>query len=83
MKDVVGMIRSFDYAAFAALFAFAGDDRSTFDRLVPDAKAWRTWTSATFLKEYLATTAGASFLPRKTRPSRPDARCVHARQSLV
>ncbi len=63
LKDVVGMIRSFDYAAFAALFAFAGDRAGVFDRLVPWAKSWRTWTSATFLKEYLATAAGASFLP--------------------
>ena len=35
-----------------------------FDRLVPWAKTWRTWVSATFLKAYLKTTAGASFIPR-------------------
>ena len=63
LKDVVGMIRSFDYAAFAALFAFAGDREGVFDRLIPWARSWRTWTSATFLKHYLATAAGASFLP--------------------
>jgi len=63
LKDVVGMIRSFDYAAFAALFAFAGDRAEVFDRLVPRAKTWRTWVSAAFLKEYLATASGASFLP--------------------
>ena len=64
LKDVVGMIRSFDYAAFAALFAFAGDRAEVFDRLVPWAKLWRTWVSAEFLKEYLATAKGASFVPR-------------------
>jgi len=63
LKDVVGMIRSFDYAAFAALFAFAGDRPEVFDRLVPSAKSWRAWVSAAFLKEYLATASGASFLP--------------------
>ena len=64
LKDVVGMLRSFDYAAFAALFAFAGDRAEAFDRLVPWAKAWRTWVSAAFLKEYLATAKDAPFLPR-------------------
>ena len=63
LKDVVGMLRSFDYAAFAALFAFAGDKAEVFDRLVPWAKSWRTWVSAAFLREYLATASGASFLP--------------------
>ncbi len=63
LKDVVGMIRSFDYAAFAALFAFAGDRPEAFDRLVPWAKSWRTWASASFLREYLAAAKGAPFLP--------------------
>ncbi len=63
LKDVVGMIRSFDYAAFAALFGFAGDRREVFDRLGPWAKTWRLWVSATFLKAYLETAKGASFLP--------------------
>ncbi len=63
LKDVVGMIRSFDYAAFASLFSFAGDRPGVFDRLVPWARSWRTWVSATFLREYLATAAGAPFLP--------------------
>ena len=64
LKDVVGMLRSFDYAAFAALFAFAGDRPEVFDRLVPWAKAWRTWVSSAFLKEYLATAGDAPFIPR-------------------
>ncbi len=64
LKDVVGMIRSFDYAAYAALFAHAADRPEVFDALSGAARAWRTWTSATFLKHYLDTAAGASFLPR-------------------
>jgi 1,4-alpha-glucan branching enzyme len=63
LKDVVGMLRSFDYASFAALFAFAGDRTEVFDRLAPWAKTWRTWVSARFLKEYLATAKGAPFIP--------------------
>jgi 1,4-alpha-glucan branching enzyme len=64
MKDVVGMIRSFDYAAFAALFSFAGDRSDRFERLEPWAKSWRTWVSSTFLNAYLDTAKAASFLPR-------------------
>jgi 1,4-alpha-glucan branching enzyme len=64
LKDVVGMIRSFDYAAFAALFRFAGDDAKVFERLSPLARSWRTWVSASFLKAYLSTARQASFLPR-------------------
>ena len=63
LKDVVGMLRSFDYAAFAALFAFVRDRPEDFDRLAPWARSWQTWVTASFLKEYLAVAAGASFLP--------------------
>ena len=68
LKDVVGMLRSFDYAAFAALFAFARDRPEDFDRLAPWARSWQTWVTAAFLKEYLATAAGASFLPAEREP---------------
>ncbi len=63
LKDVVGMLRSFDYAAFAALFKCAEDRPDDLERLVPWARAWQTWTSAAFLRAYLATVAGASLLP--------------------
>ena len=63
-KDVVGMIRSFDYAAFAALFEFAGDRPEVLDRLAPMAKSWRTWSSAAFLREYLRVAEGAPFVPQ-------------------
>ncbi len=65
LKDVVGMIRSFDYAAFAALFAFAGDRPEVFDRLAPWAKAWRTWVSARFLGR----TGDRREAPRSSRPT--------------
>ena len=46
------------------LRCFANDDRpEAFDPLVPWAKSWRAWVSAEFLREYLATASGASFLP--------------------
>lgn len=63
LKDVVGMLRSFDYAAYAGLFASAQDRPGEFERLEPWAQAWQGWTSAAFLRQYLATAAGAAFLP--------------------
>ncbi|MEO6811360.1 MAG: putative maltokinase [Isosphaeraceae bacterium] len=63
IKDVVGMIRSFDYAAFAALFDATKGLPDELERLTPRTRAWRTWTSAAFLREYLNTIADASLLP--------------------
>ncbi len=57
------MIRSFDYAAHAALFDHLSGSAADLDRLLPWAAAWQTWISAAFLKQYLTTADGASFLP--------------------
>src|SRR5206468_9874021 len=63
LKDVAGMLRSFDYAAFAGLFAFTQDRPDDFARLEPWAQLWQQWTSAAFLRAYRATAQGAAFLP--------------------
>ena len=63
LKDVVGMLRSFDYAAYAGLFSFTRDGHGDLDRLAAWAQAWRDQTSAAFLEAYFATARGASFLP--------------------
>jgi maltose alpha-D-glucosyltransferase/alpha-amylase len=62
LKDVAGMLRSFDYAAYAGLFAFSRDRPGDFDRLAPWAELWRQWVSAAFLRAYRVA-AGAAFLP--------------------
>ena len=67
LKDVVGMVRSFDYAAYAALFARESTHPGSSETLAPWSKAWRTWTSAAFLRAYLAEAKGASFLPDDPR----------------
>jgi trehalose synthase-fused probable maltokinase len=68
LRDVAGMVRSFHYAAYAALFrrsdspgAKSGESQS----LVPVANAWYRAASAEYLRAYFdtAAAAGAEFLP--------------------
>ncbi|GIW39661.1 MAG: trehalose synthase [Candidatus Binatia bacterium] len=67
LRDVAGMIRSFHYAAHAAL---SGESPGTVVRpedresLAPWAEVWYEWVAAAFLRSYLATAEGAAFLPR-------------------
>ena len=63
LKDVAGMLRSFDYAAYAGLFAFTRDRPGEIDRLRPWAELWRQRVSAAFLRAYRAAAGGAAFLP--------------------
>jgi len=69
LKDVAGMLRSFSYAAHAALFRAveeAPEDRTLGSRLASWAEAWEEGTRRAFLEGYLAETweRGAPFLPR-------------------
>ncbi len=66
LKDVAGMLRSFDYAAHAGLFALTRDRSDDFDRLALWAEAWRRGASDAFLRAYRATAAEAAFLPKES-----------------
>jgi maltose alpha-D-glucosyltransferase/alpha-amylase len=63
VRDVAGMLRSYHYAAYAALFAYVVDRPHDFARLAPWAELWQQWVSAAYLRAYLQTAAGATFLP--------------------
>ena len=63
LKDVAGMLRSFGYAAHAALFAQMAVRGADAARLEPWARVWERWTGAAFLKGYLAVAGGAPFVP--------------------
>jgi maltose alpha-D-glucosyltransferase/alpha-amylase len=60
LRDVAGMLRSFDYATTTALGNERADD---VQRLAHWAQAWKSTIRDAYLAAYLETAAGASFLP--------------------
>lgn len=64
MRDVAGMVRSFSYAAFAALFGQVPgvpSDAENRSRVEAWASFWATAVSREFLKSYLAKALGSNF----------------------
>ena len=60
------MIRSFDYACYSALadqIASLSRGHDELQRLRGWMQFWTAWTSAAFLKSYMAVAHGQSFLP--------------------
>jgi maltose alpha-D-glucosyltransferase / alpha-amylase len=57
LRDVASMLRSFQWAAAAAL------QRAQDAALDPWARSWEIWSSAAFLRGYLAGAGSAPFLP--------------------
>ena len=65
LRDVAGMLRSFHYASYAALFGqVPGVRPEDFPALEPWAHFWYTWVSVAFLKAYLAVAKDEPFLPK-------------------
>jgi len=71
-RDVAGMVRSFDYACYSALAdQIAGLSRGSVElqRLRGWMQFWTSWTSAAFLRAYLAVARGQSFIPASIEES--------------
>jgi maltose alpha-D-glucosyltransferase / alpha-amylase len=63
LKDVAGMVRSYSYAAYAALFTFTVHAPDTFAALESWADAWQHWAAEAFLGGYQATIGDAPLVP--------------------
>jgi trehalose synthase-fused probable maltokinase len=65
LRDVAGMLRSFTYASWAALFEIAGDARRDVEQWEPWRAAWEVAAGDAFLRGYLAATVerGVKWVP--------------------
>ena len=68
LRDVAGMLRSFHYATYAAIFDLAerggiSEHPDALPHLEAHARFWYSWVSAAFLKAYLAVAGDAPFMP--------------------
>lgn len=69
LRDVAGMIRSFHYAAYAAMFSAPFYKPESFAGLSAWAELWSSAASEAFLESYLKTADGAVFVPRDKEES--------------
>src|SRR5262249_32300592 len=63
VRDVAGMLRSFDYAVWSALFGLASRDAEGYARLLPFATEWRSLVQDAFLESYRTHIAGSAGWP--------------------
>ncbi|MCC6343087.1 MAG: maltose alpha-D-glucosyltransferase [Bryobacterales bacterium] len=70
LKDVAGMLRSFSYAAYAALLNYTARRPDDYSRLEPWGRLWESATASQFLRAYLATVKESGFLPADGRALR-------------
>jgi maltose alpha-D-glucosyltransferase/alpha-amylase len=63
LKDVAGMLRSFSYAAWAALLNYTSRRPEDFERLEPWGRLWEQASTAEFLRGYFKTAEGTPILP--------------------
>ena len=63
LKDVAGMLRSFNYAAWAEMMKYVSRRPEDLARLEPWARLWDLSVSAEFLHAYRETIRGSALLP--------------------
>ncbi len=65
LRDVAGMLRSFDYAGWASLMRFAESDPGAAESLLPAALAWRDTAIEAFLEGYRGTIVDCPSYPQE------------------
>jgi len=63
LRDVAGMVRSFHYAVYSALFQMEVKAGEQFDYLERWAEVWYHYMAGFFVRSYMDTTKGHNFLP--------------------
>lgn len=63
LKDVAGMLRSFSYAAYAALFDASTPDSEEWNALEPWALEWELLARSHFAQAYMSRSHEGNFLP--------------------
>jgi maltose alpha-D-glucosyltransferase/alpha-amylase len=64
LKDVAGMLRSFNYAAYAALYAMTSERPDDFPLLEPFARDWERQTRQAFMAGYEEAVKGCPVYPQ-------------------
>ena len=74
LRDVSGMLRSFDYAAYGALYRATAERPADFEALEPHAAGWLHLTADAFLNGYREAACGCPAYPED--PAQAD-RLIH------
>ena len=64
LRDVAGMLRSYSYAAYAALFAHTVHAPGDYAVLEPWAETWQFWAADAFLDGYRQAIGESPLVPR-------------------
>lgn len=65
IRDVAAMVRSFHYAAYGSLFLDNQIRKEDYGKLTPFVEQWYHYISNFFVKAYLDTVKGTTFIPRE------------------
>jgi maltose alpha-D-glucosyltransferase/alpha-amylase len=65
LKDVAGMVRSYNYAAYAALFAFTVHAPDDYPLLESWADTWQHWAAEAFLAGYTSAIGDSDLVPSR------------------
>jgi len=65
LRDVAQMIRTFHYAAYAALFRNTQIRKEDYNKLIPYARWWTHYVTGFYLHSYIETVKGDAFIPKE------------------